>query len=202
MKNKRADIAITLLVFLTLLVVGATLFIFMNNSGKIEKELINPRVVEKVYVEENKVKFYVKQAGERSLVKTYKEFVKGEGVYDYLQSRQTTTEGVKFENLNSKLDERFLERFKVNFDKEIKNYDFSEDISFTLSGKGNDFEVFVGNLEFIESGSLEIIYKPKVNLNFNLQKIGLHGFEEIFNVKENCKSKEGSGEKEFCFSQK
>jgi len=67
MKNKKADIAITLLVFMTLLLVGASLFIFITKSKPIRETILNSRIIEVVYLSEEKVMFYMTDAGEKAV---------------------------------------------------------------------------------------------------------------------------------------
>ena len=67
--NKRGDISILLLVIMTLILVGATLFIFNINLGKFETELVNIKSIDSVYVAENQISFYVNRALEDSIQK-------------------------------------------------------------------------------------------------------------------------------------
>lgn len=62
MRNKKGDIAITLLVFMVLILCGATLLSFVYNSGKIQEEIINSRVLDSVYAGQIKIDFYINEA--------------------------------------------------------------------------------------------------------------------------------------------
>lgn len=59
MKNKKADVAITLLVLMTLVLAGATLFIFNIHKGKIETNIENYVFLNTVYLKENQMDFYI-----------------------------------------------------------------------------------------------------------------------------------------------
>ena len=58
-KNKKADIAITMLVLMTLLLAGATLFIFEIYHGKVETNIQDYAFLNSVYLKENQMDFYI-----------------------------------------------------------------------------------------------------------------------------------------------
>jgi len=60
--NKKGDIAITLLVFMVLILCGATLLSFVYNSGKIQTEITSTRVLDSIYVKQIKIDFYINEA--------------------------------------------------------------------------------------------------------------------------------------------
>lgn len=59
MKNKKANISIVLFVFMTLVLAGATLFIFNINKGKIETRIQDYGFLNSVYLKENQMDFYI-----------------------------------------------------------------------------------------------------------------------------------------------
>lgn len=194
--NKKADMSIVLLVLLTSLAVGAALFSFIT-SGSVAKEVIDPRVVESVYVQENNIEFYLNEIGERALVKTYSDFVK-EG--DYVSVPVKFNSGYPyFDNLRPDLNDLFIKKFKDNFKNEIRNYRFEEDYlkqlnskEFDVVGSYNNFEVVFKNLEmkqsFGEENILGVYYKPEIKIQLGLSKIGLINFNELYEVKIECKN--------------
>lgn len=67
MRNKKGEISIVLLVLMTLVLVGATLFVFNINLGKFKTKITNVRVLEEVYVVENQINFYINEIMEETL---------------------------------------------------------------------------------------------------------------------------------------
>jgi hypothetical protein len=70
MKNKKANIAIVLLVLMTLVLAGATLFIFSINQGKIETKIQDYSFLNKIYLKENQMDFYINNIL-REVIKTF-----------------------------------------------------------------------------------------------------------------------------------
>jgi len=67
--NKKADVSIVLLVFMALVLVGATLFIFNINLRKFRTEIINVKALDSVYIRENEINFYVGRMMDNSIEK-------------------------------------------------------------------------------------------------------------------------------------
>lgn len=196
MLNKKGDMSIVLLVLLTFLAVGAALFSFVT-SGSVAKEVIDPRVVESVYVQENSIKFYLNEIGKKALVKTYSDFA-NDG--DYVSVPVKFNSGYPyFDNLRPDLNGVFIKKFKENFRNEIKSYNFEEDYlkqinskEFETFGNYNDFEVVFKNLEmkqsFGEENILNVYYKPEIKIQLSFSKIGLINFNELYEIKIECKN--------------
>lgn len=206
-KNKKGDIAILLLVVLVLLLTSATLFSFIMSSGKTEVKISNAKFIENFYSRQDLAEFYLSQAGEIAMVKTYKEFVEED---DYINNPiYNFKDEVEFKGLHSKLSENFHDRFVENFKTEFNSYDFEEDYLKNLKEiiKDGDFDAVVdeGSLtlavndwEMKDSlNDINITYSPGISLKFDLKKVGLHSFEEIYEIKERCKGDENI---EDCFS--
>ena len=64
--NKKGDVAVTVLVFMAVVLVGATLFIFNTNTTKVRKDIVSPEILEGVYYRGNLINFYVQEAFESS----------------------------------------------------------------------------------------------------------------------------------------
>ena len=206
-KNKKVDISILLLVVLVLLLTSATLFSFIMSSGKTEVKISNAKFIENFYSRQDLAEFYLSQAGEIAMVKTYKEFVEED---DYISNPiYNFKEEVEFRELHSKLSENFHDKFIENFKTEFKSYGFEEDYLKNLKEiiqDGNfDVVVDVGILILAVNGwemkaslnDINITYTPGISLKFDLEKVGLHSFEKIYEIKERCK---GDKNIEDCFS--
>lgn len=67
--NKKGETSITLLVLMTVLLVGATLFLFVMDSDDIKEEISDGRFLDEVYLKEAKLDFYVNEIMEDSIEK-------------------------------------------------------------------------------------------------------------------------------------
>ena len=206
-KNKKGDMTILLLVILVLLLTSVTLFSFIISSDKTEVKISNARFIENFYPRQDLAEFYLIQAGETAIVKTYNEFAEED---DYINNPiYNFQEEVEFRELHSKLNENFHNKFAENFKTEFKKYDFEEDYLKNLKDIiwDGDFDVIMGggflaltvNAWEMKSSlnDINITYVPRIFLKFDLEKIKLHGFEEIYEIKERCKEDENI---EDCFS--
>lgn len=71
--NKRGDVAILALVILSVILLGSTLFVFYNNSSKISSEINDARFLNVIYLKEQQIDFYINEAIDRSLKKSFDE---------------------------------------------------------------------------------------------------------------------------------
>ncbi|MEK6935381.1 MAG: hypothetical protein AABW67_01200 [Nanoarchaeota archaeon] len=90
-KNKKADVAITLLVLMTLVLAGATLFIFNINQGKVETSIGDYSFLNSVYLKENQIDFYVNNA----LDEVIKNFEVNSGKDKFIEEFKTELEKYK-----------------------------------------------------------------------------------------------------------
>jgi len=67
MKNKKADMNVMIMVFMTLVIFVSMLFIFIISQKQISKSLPSAEVIEGIYYEENLIRFYIKDLAEKSL---------------------------------------------------------------------------------------------------------------------------------------
>jgi hypothetical protein len=202
--NKRGDVAIVLLVLLVLMVSLATLFSFTINSQKVEAKILDVRVIDSVYINEDLAEFYINQAGKKAAIKTFRDFVDDPNkevydLYDYINNRVTVGVDVEFKDLHVNLNKSLKQRFSQNFKEEFENYEFSESYlnnlkeivskdDFNVLVNKGVFQISMNSLEISDSfDKIEIKYKPKIRLEFNLENIDLHSFERIYEIKEKCK---------------
>lgn len=207
--NKRADIAITILVVLVLFLTGITLFSFLKSPGKIEEKIINVKFMNSFQLKQQTAEFYLEQAGKNAFVKTYEQFAKGTNQYDFIANRKSNN---YFGELHPKLKENFIEKFRENFKKEISGYLIDDSFSFTSEilektkqlVKEDKFSLaFEGEILELKSSELiiedsspnaEVLFIPKISLEFDYEKLGLHSFEKIYRMREYCLSLEGNPE--------
>lgn len=205
-RNRKGDVSVLLLVILVLLVASATLFSLVISSGKVKAKISSAQFINNFYVKQELIEFYFNQAGEKTIVKTYDEFSNSG---DYINNPIISGGEIEFKNINNRLDENFKNRYIENFKEEFESYNFEEDYLRDLRQiiLDENFDVVVdkeivtmtiNNLEMNSSiEGINVTYIPEISLEFNLKKIGLHSFNEIYNVKEKCKNAE---ELEECYS--
>ena len=69
-KNKRANIPITLLVLMTLVLTVSALYSFNTHVNKVSTEVKDSRFLDYIYAQENKINFYIDDMMEKAVVKT------------------------------------------------------------------------------------------------------------------------------------
>jgi len=158
MLNKRGSIWIIVIVFLSLFVTGAALFSFIHNTNQVSVIFSSPEFLDNVYAKKNVIDFYIYNAGENSIKKTY-------NLYGY------------DENFNSNVSKFFKEEFE--------SYSFSEDymIKFKDEVSKNNYHIISDKdlivIEFnsfkIEDASerMSVSYSPKISVSFNLTQMGI-----------------------------
>ena len=73
MNKKGVSIAIVVLVLMTLVIIGAILYIFITHSDKIGTEIGDARVLNDFYLRENEINFYAYNIMENAALKTGKQ---------------------------------------------------------------------------------------------------------------------------------
>jgi hypothetical protein len=196
--NKKGDLSVYLFVVLLVVDLSAILFIFHSSSVQANAMIVSPLNVEKVYSQEELAEFYIKDAGERAFVKTYKEFVSNEK-YDYIEQPVEIVDGYsKFNRLDDKLEENFNKRFEENFKELFLSYEFEKSFLNEVKGLINEdkFEFKDGVLSvnglILKSvfEDIEIFYEPVLEVKLDNKRIGFASFEEIYRFKEKCADSE------------
>ncbi len=199
-KNKKGDMTVLLFVVLVLVMSSATLFSFINSSGKVEAQISDARFIENLYSDRDLAEFYLIGASEITIVKIYDGFVESDsyvGNPNYNSEHQ-----VRFGVLNPGLNKEFRDNFIEEFKTEFSRYDFEEDYlknlkeiiavgSFDVVFDGEVLTMSINNWELNDFlNNINVTYSPRIYLKFDMMKMGLHGFEEIYDVKESCKGDE------------
>jgi len=89
--NKRADISVSLLVLMTIVLLISSIFIFITNINKVGAEVIDVKFIDEVYVRENEIDFYVNEAMTRAV----KNFDQGYGKQDFIVQFKKELENYK-----------------------------------------------------------------------------------------------------------
>lgn len=207
-KSKKGSIWIVLLVFLDLFIVSASLYIFITSSWVAREKIYDASIIDKLSEKENLAEFYIREAGKKAVVESYKDIANNQ---EYIGGAVTLINNIdpEFGLLNENLNENFRASFIENFKKEFSAYEFDEQYLKDLRDVvlSEDFQVYFDgeiinvvflNLQF--KGSVEDInvnYNPSISIAISLTKIGLESFNDIYQTKEECKSKENMQE---CFN--
>ena len=207
-KNKKADVSVVLFVLFTLVICVLAIYAFITSSNQMEFQISDFNRIEEVYLKFSSAKFYLNLAGKEAFFKTYKEVVNQELYVE--QPVKKVNSNLKFENLNSNWKQEFNNKFKENFKLEFSSYSFNEDYlinlrqlildnEFEILEKKGGFDIFISNLNLSSySKTLNVTYTPKFLLGFDFNKEKLNSFEEIYEIKEICKSQKGV---EVCFNE-
>jgi len=175
--NKKADVSITLLVFMILVLAGFTLFSFAKSNLTSVAKFNDVRFVEKAYYWEEGARFDLVGAGERAFIKSYSELL-------------AQNPFVKTQEL---IDSDMRTKFLVNFGSdEIIKSRYPEYPVNTFEVKINRNMLELSNsLIFSESFASEerittLSYVYSFNKKFYLDDYGLYTVDEIRQKSEKC----------------
>lgn len=201
LKNKRGDMAVIIVVFMTLLLVGVALYSF-NTSNKAYAGVIqNPNVLDKVYVQEDQMRFYLQDSLERAEIKTYQDFIDNEL---YIVNSVKKDDYLIFDKPWNE-EEKFKQKLTENFKTEISKYNLEGfDLgNLEINVEGNNVFVKMKNFnaDFSTTGNEVVVsHSKEINVELDLNEFGLHSFKEISDVKESCKEITSAVEKGNCYS--
>jgi len=195
MKNKRGDLAITVLVFLVVMVCAVALYSFAATNSEFEKKIQDIDYAQGAYVIADSFEFSMEGPVRQAYFETYSEFLENE-VYSYIDSGSKFYEVYYFDFLNPDLNEEFnklfLEKLKINEDYKKKVVvEFNNDL----------FRVVFEDMEFnSDERGYDIRYKTDIVYDFNFINQGIIGFEKLNEVKDECVSSGRLSEVEDCFN--
>ncbi len=136
LKNKKADVAITLLVLMTLVLSISALFIFNINSRSVGAEITNAKYLDSVYLRENEINFYVNEMIENSVelgtnkTKFIENFKKQLELYKKADGNYTIEE---LGQVEEQIDKIKIENNKVFFDLSIVIINNFDDVKISYS---------------------------------------------------------------------
>jgi hypothetical protein len=151
--NKKAmDIAIPVLVLMTIILVVSALAVFNLNSRKVEGKIEDYKFLEEIYFKENEINFYIKDIMEEAVSKIEKGMdIKTQFIDNFKKEMQRYKKDEVFyvkelEPLENQLDrnkiiienKKITFKFKINFekrfgDKMIVLYSYEKDFSELLA---------------------------------------------------------------------
>lgn len=215
-RNKKGDISINILVMLTLAITIYSLFIFVSGANRIVTAISGIEAVEQIYLERNLVDFSINRALKDAVVESYFEVI---DLNDYLWNPSVNSIEPEFGRLHPEVNEKLKVRVVANMRKyftmvyrifpeqyflrntrnSILLSDSFEESNLVIEGDNiqmNLYQIYFG-ANLYKSFSVEYFatFSPMVSPN----KIGLHGFNEIYEAKELCKNEGSSSSMERCF---
>lgn len=183
--NRKGSISTTLLVIMTLVLVGVALFSFYNKSKEVKTELIDSYFLNKFYGEENKIETSLNLMLEETLLLNYAEALSD-------SSASSAKELVK-NRLNQKIDASPYKYFEVKYEDEVH---FSGEMNEPIVGCLNSDKTWEwGEFSGSDECKIGIIYRPNIDVVLNFKSIGLVEIDEFFSALNTCK---GSSEVEKC----
>ena len=193
-KNKRGDLAITALVLMTLVICVLASFSFIQNSKGVKESVYSASLSEGVKTNIQINRFYMRDAGEKAFVKTYKEFVE---TGEYIKNPITTISGIEFSDLQEDINGRFKQKFSENFLEEIKGYPITGVFSFNSEEEFAEVTMESYGIKVYNTGD-GVEYNHPISENIFFSDVGLESFQNLDFVKEICKN--NALDKETCFS--
>jgi len=191
--NKKGDIAVVVLVFLIVILLVSSLFVFSFKSAEIKNTSLYS--VFKSKSNSGVVEQSISIASQRALLKTFYEFSLGKN-YDYINAKKSTNE---FFILHIKLNESFSLRFKENLLEEISLHNLSSNNSkfyfddfkkgkFDVSFDGDKIELKFNYSSLFSGNIFNVNYSEEIKVNYSLNELELNNFKEIYLAKETCKN--------------
>lgn len=197
MRNNRGDLAITLLVFLVIMVCLAALYSFAITNSSDKVEIKNVKYAQGVYLNVSSFEFNMAGNVESAFLETYLEFLKNER-YSYINSGRKFSDAFYFDSLHIKLDENFKSLFLEKLDIE-KKYKDKVEVNFV----GDLFSVKFKYMEFTSNVSGYFVsHTTDINYEFNFVDQRIIGFEKLEEAKNDCDFLYDAGEVNNCFEKK
>lgn len=160
MNKKGAELQIVLVVLLTIALVGFTLYTFISKTNSRASDVIQPRFIEKAYIEEGKIRLYLE-----------------ERAYPAFNQAKEELKDTK-ENYNEAFKNKFKEILKNKFKEvnpsdndilNLKNLVVNDKLGINFDGKilqleVKDIEISVKD----ENQMILLVYKPEIRISFQL----------------------------------
>jgi hypothetical protein len=199
-KNKKADLSVVAFVLLVLLLCTYTLYSMTANRRKVSTTVSGFEQIEELLLEKKDIEYRLLKTTEECFIESYKELIEAKLILK--PPLNTLGETIIFEELNSNIKENYIEKIKICLKKKgkenhrgllIENSDFLKDVLF-FKLRYNQFEITSAYRIIIKEFPFATNiqnqkYSPNLNIEINLEKIGLIDFKKIEKAIE-CKKNE------------
>jgi hypothetical protein len=191
MINKRGDIAVTLLVLMSVFLASVALISFIKDYGKIEAYVINPDFMDNVLYQSQEERYYFSESLRDGLITAYDEdFSNGAFSGRDLNKFKEKIKKYAIEKINSY-------SFKSEHLAELKNLMNSGKfevivLNDKIEGKfGYGGEMLISDeFSYDEKKMVDLAYRPRFTVSFKYLELGLEDFELVGNSISNCKGNE------------
>jgi len=195
--NRKGDIAVNILVIMTLVLIGTALISFTLNLGKTEVSISDARLMENLGVKEKQIQFYLGDFGEKSLLSAY--FASADNFESVSEADLKNNINTKFKGLVSSYPleqegvlKKDMSKLNIELNGDIMTVKLSG-IILSYSHLVKDSKRvylwgFIPTWMTVENSYLELgaSYSPEFNVQLNLSKIGLHSFNDINSAYNAC----------------
>ena len=194
---RRGQVAILVLVFLIVLLTGATLFLFITQSGVVEGTIADARFVQSASFREAEIRFYLGSAAEPAFIRAYQEIAAEQG--------QFVLASFDDRALEARLEEKAMTFFAdertsfVPSDISLHGVNLTDSqVTFYF----NEFPILVDLFDAQQQLLSKVIYRPSLVVSRDLDRLGLYSFSTLKQVADVCSHENTLASLKTCFETK
>ena len=207
LKNKKGDFAVTLVVILSLALVGIALYSFNTSNRVFTSTINNPNILDEVYLQKDTGEFYLQNSMQNMYIKTFYDCVREDFCFAVSEKNK---EGILVFDKVWNEEEKFNEKFKENLGTELGRYNSEilkiENVKLSFSDNDNDISGQIENIDLkadiVDENVDSLSYKTNFDSSINVNELGLNSIKEISKAWELCKDINGLEEKQKCYENK
>src|SRR3989338_4346024 len=148
LKNKKGDFAVTLVVILSLALVGIALYSFNTSNRVFTSTINNPNILDEVYLQKDTGEFYLQNSMQNMYIKTFYDCVREDFCFAVSEKNK---EGILVFDKVWNEEEKFNEKFKENLGTELGRYNSEilkiENVKLSFSDNDNDISGQIENID-------------------------------------------------------
>ena len=123
--HKKADLAVTLLVFMAIALAGGASLIFILSSGSIKDKIVDARFLDEIYLTEGKLDFYLQEIFDRAVEKTKNsENIKEDFIKNFIE-----------ELSKYKINDNYILTEFIQVEEQINGHEKSNNIKYDETSK-------------------------------------------------------------------
>ena len=207
LKNKKGDFAVTLVVILSLALVGIALYSFNTSNRVFTSTINNPNILDEVYLQKDTGEFYLQNSMQNMYIKTFYDCVREDFCFAVSEKNK---EGILVFDKVWNEEEKFNEKFKENLGTELGRYNSEilkiDNVKLSFSDNDNDISGQIENIDLkadiVDENVDSLSYKTNFDSSINVNELGLNSIKEISKAWELCNDINGVEEKQKCYEDK